>query len=110
MTDLAAHFAYLAQTTGWEAVIASIFDRARGSMLIGDRLVVDFGKYKLVAFPPEYLDGDWPEPFRAVLKPHARLSFTKSEDGDGWGLHLAATSIEGNLLEGSELEEETSVR
>src|SRR5262249_4148950 len=44
------------------------------------------------------------------LGPHARLSFTASDEGHGWGLHLGPSALDSHFLEGSELEEEESVR
>jgi|GEM_PF-1908724 len=101
---LIEHFAYLADTPGFEPVLKAVMMEAHNAELDGDNLVINFrGDRTLTASPPADLKkyNEWPDSFRKCIAKHEYMSFPE----EGWALYLGnAGGFEPEYLEDEESE------
>ncbi len=85
---LCAHFAYLADSPGFDEVLKAVMSNAKKAELKDGNLVVTFGDKQVLTATPagnpkEYKA--WPKSFKALVSKHEMLSFP---DDSGWCIML----------------------
>ncbi len=99
---LCDHFAYLADTPGFEPILSAIMQKAHSVEIEKNNLIVSFpGNDKLTASPPADLSEykNWPKSFQKCVSVHEFLSFPE----EGWAMYLGdAGNFEAEYLEEDE--------
>ena len=100
--DLCKHFAYLADTPGFEPILSAIMQKAHKVQVEENKLVVSFpGNDKLFASPPADMSKyqSWPKSFQKCVAVHEYLAFPE----EGWSMYLGdAGNFEAEYLEEDE--------
>ncbi|EMJ48644.1 WGR domain protein [Leptospira santarosai str. HAI1349] len=80
---LVRHFAYLADTKGYQSILNSIFNQVEKVQIEPEGLVLLFKKgFKLIADPPGDLKkyNKWPKTFQEKIAYHSTLAFIDTND------------------------------